>query len=259
MSRDTVNVYHRDPYRPENLVVAAAGNLDHDHVVEMVRDFFARDGFLDGEATPSAPRAAAAPDVNFGHVRIHPRDTEQANIVWGMPGISRNDERRFIVSVLNASLGGGMSSRLFQEIREKRGLAYSVYSYAQQFAGAGIFSVYAGCQPKRVHEVLQIARDVIGDVAANGLTDEEVMRGKGQVRGGLVLGLEDTGSRMSRLGKAELVFGDTMSVDEIIEHIDAVTVDDVRRVAGELLAQPSTLAVVGPFEDAEPFRQAVGA
>jgi predicted Zn-dependent peptidase len=257
MSRDTVNDYYRGHYRPENLIVSAAGNLQHDDVVEYVREYFGRDGFISGDAAPSTPRVDTDTESMAGKVRIHPRETEQANIVWGMPGISRNDERRYILSVLNASIGGGMSSRLFQEIREKRGLAYSVYSYAQQFAGTGIFSVYAGCQPSRVHEVLKITRDVIGEIAEHGLTEEEVNRGKGQVRGGLVLGMEDTGSRMSRIGKAELVFGETNTIDEIVAHVDAVTIEDVRRVANEVLTQPSTLAVVGPFADEEPFRKAV--
>ena len=150
-----------------------------------------------------------------------------------------------------------MSSRLFQEVREKRGLAYSVYSFTSQHADTGIFGVYAGCQPKRVDEVLEICREQLALAADKGITDEELRRGKGQLRGGLVLGLEDTGCRMSRLGKGELVHGDIMRVDEILAAIEAVTLDDVRAVAADVLAGPTTLAVIGPFAD-EDFAGALG-
>ena len=151
-------------------------------------------------------------------------------------------------TMTGGALGGGMSSRLFQEIREKRGLAYSVYSYSQQFAGSGIFGIYAGCQPQKVYEVLAITRDLLADVAANGLRDEELERAKGQARGGLVLGLEDTGSRMSRIGKSELMFGDLKTIDEMLAEIDAVTPEDVRGVASTILGKRPTLAVIGPFK-----------
>jgi predicted Zn-dependent peptidase len=142
-----------------------------------------------------------------------------------------------------------MSSRLFQEIREKRGLAYSVYSFSSQYSGAGTFGVYAGVQPGKVHEAIGIATDVLNDVAEHGLTDAEVARGKGQVKGGLVLGLEDASSRMSRIGKAELVYGEVLCVDELLARVDAVTRDDIRDVATDLLGRPRCLAVIGPFEE----------
>ena len=143
-------------------------------------------------------------------VRLMSRRTEQANLVLGVPGLSRTDDRRYALGVLNAALGGGMSSRLFQEVREKRGLAYSVYSYAAQYAGAGLFGVYAGCAPAKVDQVLDLCRDELARVAEHGITDEELDRGKGQLRGSLVLGLEDTGSRMVRVGKGELVHGEVL-------------------------------------------------
>jgi len=182
---------------------------------------------------------------------MHARGTEQANITMGGFGLDRCDERRYAMGVLNNALGGGMSSRLFQEVRERRGLAYSVYSYATQFAGAGTFGVYAGCQPKRVREVLAILREELGKVAERGLTDEEVTRGKGQLRGGLVLGLEDTGSRMSRIGKSELTYGEHITVTDLLSRIDAVTPEQIRELAHDLLDQPMCLAVVGPFKDAD--------
>src|SRR5439155_19384536 len=130
----------------------------------------------------------------------------------GTFGLSRTDGRRYALGVLNNALGGGMSSRLSQEVREKRGLAYSVYSFTSQYAGAGAFGISAGCHPAKVHELLGIVREQLADVAEHGLSDAEVALGKGQVRGGMVLGLEDTGSRMSRIGKAELTYGEVLDV-----------------------------------------------
>jgi predicted Zn-dependent peptidase len=170
-----------------------------------------------------------------------------------MPGIPRTDDRRFALGVLNSALGGGMSSRLFQEVREKRGLAYSVYSFASHYADLGMFGVYAGCLPGKVDQVLEICRTELSKVAAGGITAEELARGIGQLRGSLVLGLEDTGSRMSRLGKAELVYGELLSVEEILEKIGAVTLEDVKSVADEVLMAEPTLAVIGPFETESDF------
>jgi predicted Zn-dependent peptidase len=160
--------------------------------------------------------------------------------------------------VLAAVLGGGMSSRLFQEVREKRGLAYSVYSFSSQHADSGIWGVYAGCLPAKADEVLSICRDEIAKVISAGLTDDELDRGKGQLRGSIVLGLEDPSSRMSRLGKSELVYPRLEPVDEILAAIDGVTHDDVREVAASVLAQPKALAVVGPFDDADAFAASLG-
>jgi predicted Zn-dependent peptidase len=182
-------------------------------------------------------------------VSLLSRPTEQANLVLGVPGLARTDDRRFALGVLNSALGGGMSSRLFQEVREKRGLAYSVYSFASHYADLGMFGVYAGCLPKKVDQVLDLCRAELQKVAERGISDDELARGIGQLRGALVLGLEDTGSRMSRLGKAELVYGQLLSVDEVIDRISAVTLDDVREVAREVLSAKQTLAVIGPFDD----------
>jgi predicted Zn-dependent peptidase len=189
---------------------------------------------------------------------VQSRDTEQAHVVLGGPGIGRLDERRFALGVLNNVLGGGMSSRLFQEIREKRGLAYSVYSYGSQYAEAGLFGVYAGCAPGKVEEVLDLIRAELDRVAAKGVTAEEVIRGKGMVKGSYVLGLEDTGSRMSRLAKSELLYGDLMTVDELLARVDRVTLDEVNTLATDLLSRPMSLAVVGPFDEAAFASQPLG-
>jgi len=151
-----------------------------------------------------------------------------------------------------------MSSRLFQEVREKRGLAYSVYSFSSQHAETGMWGIYAGCLPAKADEVLAICRDEVEKVIADGLTDEEMARGKGQLRGSIVLGLEDPSSRMSRLGKAELVYPRLEPVDEVLAQIEAVTSQDVRDVAAAVLGQPKALAVVGPYDNAEGFAAAAG-
>lgn len=144
-----------------------------------------------------------------------------------------------------------MSSRLFQQIREQRGLAYSVYSYTSQYADSGFFAVYAGCAPGKVKEVLELTRAELAEVAERGITEAELARGKGMAKGSYVLGLEDTGSRMGRLAKGELLFGELCSVDELLARVEAVTVDEVNQLAAELLTQPMSLAVVGPVDEGE--------
>src|SRR5215475_8505999 len=248
MTREQIRSFYRSRYVPSNMVVSVAGNLDHDGLVAMVTEAFARSSVKDvvGDAAPRRPSDPAAP-VRQPTVLVRDKDTEQAHLVLGCPAISRLDDRRFALGVLNNCLGGGMSSRLFQEIREKRGLAYSVYSYMSQFADTGIFAVYAGCAPGKVDEVLSLVRAELANVAAEGLTESEVNRGKGMMKGSLVLGLEDTGSRMTRLGKGELLYNDLMTVDDLLGRVEAVTVDAVREVAADLLTRQMSLALVGPF------------
>ena len=180
---------------------------------------------------------------------VSTRPFEQVNLVLGVNGLVRTDERRYALGVLNAALGGGTSSRLFQEVREKRGLAYSIYSFASHYADAGMFGVALGCMPAKVSEVLSVVREELRKVVEEGLTSEELERGKGQLRGGLVLGLEDSGSRMSRIAKAELLYDELPSINEVIRRIDAVTLEDVQLLAKELFSQPETLSVVGPFAE----------
>ncbi len=255
ISRDEIAEHYAARYGPENLVIAVAGNVDHDGVVTLVRQAF---GSVLGDAEPVPPRLSGpgARPARAG-VRMVSRRIEQANVVLGTIGLARTDERRFALGVLNAALGGGMSSRLFQEVREKRGLAYSVYSFASQHADTGVFGVYAGCLPAKTDEVLGICRDEIEKVLTSGLTTAELDRGKGQMRGSTVLGLEDPSSRMSRLGKSELVHPRLEPVEEILRKIEAVSHDDVREVAALVLGQPKVLAIVGPFDDDADFSAAV--
>ncbi len=252
ITREQIFEHYRARYAPEHLVVAAAGNLDHDTVVELVRQAFGP--ALDRAATPAAPRLTGDHSGSAAGTKLVSRSIEQANLVLGCEGMARTDDRRFALGVLNAAFGGGMSSRLFQEIREKRGLAYSVYSFSAQHADSGMWGIYVGCLPSKADDVLAICAEEIARVVDGGLTDAELARGKGQVRGSIVLGLEDPSSRMSRLGKSELVYPRLEPVDEVIAAIDAVSHDDVRAVAADILTRPKALAVVGPFDDPDAFQ-----
>jgi predicted Zn-dependent peptidase len=258
ITRDQIAGHYAAKYTPPDLVVAVAGNVDHDAVVQQVSGAFG--AALTGDAAPTPARlSATVPGHASGTgVRLVSRGIEQANMVLGCAGLSRTDDRRFALGVLNAALGGGMSSRLFQEVREKRGLAYSVYSFASQHSDTGMWATYIGCLPAKADEVLSICQEEIAKIISGGLTDAELERGKGQLRGSLVLGLEDPSSRMSRLGKSELVYARLEPVDEILASIEVVTHDDIRRVAAEILDRPKVLAVVGPFDDDAPFAAALG-
>ncbi|MBA2529707.1 MAG: insulinase family protein [Euzebyales bacterium] len=248
MTREQVNRYYRRAYVPGNAVVAVAGNVEHDEVVARVVDAV---GDWLGPTQPTVrrrpPRAPTAP----GTV-LRPRPTEQTHLVLGGPGIARADERRYAAGVLNQALGGGMASRLFQEVRERRGLVYTVYSYNGMHADTGTFAVYAGTAPRKACEVLRVVRTELDKALTDGLTAEELARAKGHLAGSTVLALEDTSSRMSRIGKALVTGAPLPSLDEIITSIEAVTADDVRHVAQVLLAGPWTLAMVGPLEGTDP-------
>ncbi|MEU5550885.1 pitrilysin family protein [Micromonospora sp. NPDC047793] len=252
MTRRQIQSFYRRRYVAPQIVIAAAGNLDHATVVRLVRSALKGSPLDTDPATPASHRPITpAVRTQTATVVVHAKETEQAHVVLGCPGIDRLDERRFALGVLNNVLGGGMSSRLFQEIRERRGLAYSVYSYASQYADTGLFGVYAGCAPGRVQEVLELTRAELARTAAQGVTEAELARGKGMSKGSFVLGLEDTGSRMSRLAKGELLYGDLVPVDELLHRVDAVTLGDVNALAADLLSRPMSLAVVGPFGDSD--------
>jgi predicted Zn-dependent peptidase len=228
------------------MVVAVAGNIEHGEVVQLIRRAFEQ------RLSNSSHEPSLRPDRRHAHapateVNVVADDTEQANIILGTLGMSRFDDRRFVLGVLSTAIGGGMSSRLFQQIREQRGLAYSTYSYTSGFAGDGLFGLYAGCQPGKADEVVEIMQSVLDSVGRDGLSEDELDRGKGQLRGGMVLGLEDSGSRMTRIGKAELCYGDVLGVDDLLELVDSVSLDQVNVLAEELACQPRCLTVVGPF------------
>ncbi len=253
---DRITAHYLQHYTPQNLVFTAAGSVDHDDLARLLQQELERSGLtLDGERSPVPRRVGtdvpAGPGV-AGQVVVR-RATEQANVVLAMPGITATDDRRYALSVLNAILGGGMSSRLFQEVRERRGLAYSVYSFASSYADSGYVGLYAGCTPAKVDQVVALLNAELDRIAEHGVDPDELARGIGQIRGGLVLGMEDTGSRMSRLGKAELVHGEYLSVDDVLEVMEAVTAEQVLALAADLASRPRSLAVVGPFEEDRRF------
>ena len=258
MSRNTVFNYYKKKYLPQDLVVAVAGNIKHKRVVAMVEEALSRENFLDVMAAPVIRPNTPVKNSKQQSVGLMYKKSEQAHMFYGMEGVARADERRFAMGVLSAALGGGMSSRLFQEIREKRGLAYSVYAYAQQFAGSGVLGFYAGCNPTKAVEVVEIIRSVLADVADNGMTHEEIERAKGAVRGSLVLSQEDSGSRMSRIGKNEIVYGQVMDFDDILKSISRVNAEDIRQIASEFLVKTPTLALVGPFKNESKFEKVLG-
>jgi predicted Zn-dependent peptidase len=247
ISRDQVRRFWKQHYLPGNFVVAAAGNLDHDEVGEMLAERMVHRPEV--PARGSMIRRPSDPPGPSGRTAVRHRDTEQAHICIGTAGLPRSDPRRYAFSVVNDAVGGGMSSRLFQEIREKRGLVYSVYAYHSMFAKTGAFVVYAGTTPSKAEDVLKIVRDQLQDVAENGLTDEEVERSKSHIKGAMVLSLEDTSSRMSRLGKSEIAHGEVITLDEVLEKLEAVTADECREVARDLLSRPRSVTVIGPFDE----------
>jgi predicted Zn-dependent peptidase len=243
LTRKQIDGFYRKRYDLPHMVVSASGALHHDELVRLVEQAFV----LEGDAAPAPLRSAARRPRSYSRVLHVPRRTEQANLVLGTTGLPRDDPRRFALTVLSTALGGGMSSRLFQSVREERGLAYSVYSYTDAHADTGSFGVYAGCSPGKVGKVLDLVRAELSQVAGEGVLDEEVRRAQGNLRGQMVLGLEDTGSRMSRLGKAELAHGEVLTTEQVLERISAVTPDDVREVARDVLERPLALAVIGPY------------
>lgn len=240
MDRDAISHFHRHHYRPGNIVVAGAGLLDHDAVVEAVSS-------AAGERTGGGPPVRRGPGSRTEPTRIVESDTEQAHIAIGVRGLARGDEDRYALSIVDHVLGGGMSSRLFQSIREERGLAYSVFSYRMGFEQTGAFTVYAGTAPGKATEVRRLIEDAIDEMARNGPTDAEFAAARSHIRGATALGLEDSSARMSRIGRSQLVHGRVDSIDELDAHLAALTPSDVRDVARRVLDQPRTLAAVGPF------------
>ncbi len=244
MTRGQLHSFHGRRYTPDRMVVAVAGNVDHDEVVGLVREHFG--ARLVVGRNPVPPRKGAGRLSGTPTLQLIRRDAEQTHLSLGVRTPGRHWEHRWALSVLNTALGGGLSSRLFQQIREMRGLAYSVYSTVDTFADSGALSVYAGCLPERFDEVVRVTTEVLADVARDGITADECRIAKGSLRGGLVLGLEDSGSRMHRIGRSELNYGAHRSISETLSKIDDVTLDEVNAVARRLLTKPFGAAVLGP-------------
>ena len=244
MTRDQLHSFHVRRYVPERMVVAVAGNVDHRHVVGLVREYFG--ARLCKGRDPRPPRKAVGRTPGRPGLALVSRDCEQTHLFLGVRAPGRHWEHRWALSVLNTALGGGLSSRLFQQIRETRGLAYSVYSAIDTFADTGALSVYAACLPERFTEVVQVTTEVLEAVARDGITENECRIAKGSLRGGLLLGLEDSASRMNRLGRSEINYGEYRTVAGTLQRIDAVTLDEVNAVARKVLSGRYGAAVLGP-------------
>jgi predicted Zn-dependent peptidase len=258
MNRNTVFNYYKNQYLTENIVIAVTGNIKRRRVVDLVKQSLSIDGFLSQTKRDYKLRQSSKSKVpGKGKLALLSKKTEQAHIVYGVPGVARDDKSRFALSILLSAIGGGMSSRLFQEIREQRGLAYSTYAYSQQFAGSGVLSFYVGCKPDKAQEAIKIIQSILFDIAENGLTQEEIERAKGAVSGALVLSQEDTGSRMTRIGKSELVYGQVLSFDEILREISEVTGEQIKEIASKTLPVSPTLAIVGPFNFKSKFERLI--
>ncbi len=244
MHRDDIAAFHAAHYRPPNLVVAAAGNVDHGRIVDGVTARMPAAVEQPGVAPDRQPPLAPV----RGRAVIR-RPTEQAHLVVGVPAPPRDHPDRHALMVIDHVLGGGMSSRLFQTIREERGLAYSVYSYRSLFETVGTFAVYAGTSPDQAPDVLRLVHEELDRMAADGVSADELAAARSHLRGALALGLEDSGARMSRIGHAQLVHGRVPDLNEVEARLDALTVDGVAEVAGQWLAGARTVAAVGPFDD----------
>ena len=233
-------------------MLAVAGNVAHADVLVAVEAAYG--SRLDGPAQPWHRTAGETPATSAERLAVRDEDTEQAHLMLGVPSLRRADPRWPALQVLSTVLGGGMSSRLFQQVREQRGLAYSVYSSTTGYTDAGTLAVYVGCAPERLGAAASVVRDELGDLAAHGITDAELTRARGQLRGELVLGLEETSSRMTRLGRRELDHGGLDRATDLastLDRIDGVGADDVAALASELLTGPRAAAVVGPYGDAD--------
>ncbi|MEJ5186245.1 MAG: pitrilysin family protein [Candidatus Geothermincolales bacterium] len=238
--------FFQENYCSGNLVVAAAGHVSHEKMIELV------DRYLGLPGRDGRPERRSVPPQPNGKKVVVKRDTEQAHIVLGMPGLPRNHPDRFALAILDNILGGGMSSRLFQKIREELSLAYSVYSYHSMYRDTGLMAVYAGTSPSNTKRVVQEIQEELRKLAEEGVSDEELSRAKNHIKGSIVLGLEDSGGRMTRLGKSEIYGGEILSLDRLLERLEGVTVEQVNDLAERLFSQGKTaLAVVGPFDEGD--------
>jgi predicted Zn-dependent peptidase len=252
MTRDRLADFHARHYVPSRSVLSVAGNVAHADVLAAVSEAYGTR--LDGSTEPWRRHVGEVPADPSDRLAVRDEDTEQAHLMLGVPSLRRGDERWAVLQVLSTVLGGGMSSRLFQQVREERGLAYSVYSATTGYTDTGTLAVYVGCAPERLGAAAAVVRDELGDLAAHGITDAELTRARGQLRGELVLGLEESGSRMTRLGRRELDHGGLDRAGDLagtLERIDAVEGGAVAALASELLTGPRVAAVVGPYGDAD--------
>lgn len=240
LSREKILTYMDQHYAPDNLVIAVAGKIKHDEVLKKLVPLygeFKRGGRRVLEGTPKGKQVQ----------KMITKDTEQMHLILGVPGLGQEDEDLYPMHIINNILGGGLSSRLFQEIREQRGMAYTVFSYHSTYVDTGLFAIYAGTTPSNSQEVVECVLAEILDMKRNGITQSELDRTKSQIKGGLYLGLESANSRMSRLGKTELTYNRIISPEEVVEKLERVTLEDAQRIVNRLWKKDSiSLLMLGP-------------
>lgn len=240
LTRDHILEYIQSRYTIENTVITIAGNIS-DQIIGMVEQYFG--GFQNhGIREPYIASGFEALEI------VKSKQTEQAHIAFALPGRSVSDTNLYSLILLNNILGGSMSSRLFQEVREKRGLAYSVFSYHSSFQDTGLFTIYAGTAPQQVDEVTDLILNILHDIKNNGITEKEILKGKEQLKGSLMLSLESTNSRMNRLGKNELLLGKHLTLDEVIDRINQVNMDSVNQIIKQTLNHPMSFSMISPFQ-----------
>lgn len=241
LTRDHILDYIQNRYTIENTVITIAGNVSNS-IIEMMEQYFG--GFQNhGIKEPYAAAGFEALEI------VKSKQTEQAHISLALPGRSVSDANLYSLILLNNILGGSMSSRLFQEIREKRGLAYSVFSYHSSFQDTGLFTIYAGTAPHQIDEVTDLILHILHEIKNNGITEKEILKGKEQLKGSLMLSLESTNSRMNRLGKNELLLGRHLTLDEVIDRINQVNMDSVNQVIKQTLNHPMSFSMISPFQE----------
>jgi predicted Zn-dependent peptidase len=242
MKANDIKAFFEHHYRPRNLVFAAAGKLDHDHLVQRLEERF---GNRSGGERPKRQ----APQINTGVTEVYRRQSDQAHLVFGVPASGRHDPARYALALLDQILGGGLSSRLVQEVREKRGLAYSTYSSYSSYEDAGDLSVYVGTHPKRSGEAVQVIRNELQRIGEDGVDEDELRRAKRSLRATTLMNLEDTTARMSRIGRSLLLHGDVLTVEEVHRRVEAVTVAELKRVTAELMSVEPVLIGLGPIDE----------
>lgn len=244
LTRDQIVTFLREEYLPSRMVVAAAGNLDHDTIVAGVEETL-------GSMPAGERRHELYPPRVSDHEIAVPKPTEQVHFCLGTRGYNQNEDERYGLGLIDSAIGGGMSSRLFQEVREKRGLCYAIGSYTASYREAGMFAVYAGISPENTDQVRELVSKELRDVASDGLKPEELQRAKNQIRGAVLLSLDSMSTRMTRIGKSMLYYDRVISPTEVVEKIEAVSDGDVRRISAEILGSDYAYAAVGPFDGVE--------
>jgi predicted Zn-dependent peptidase len=252
VTREAVWQHYQANYRPQDLVIAAAGGVEHNQLIELVEKALVEAGWdLSAKAHPVERRLLNPAEITRGTaLKVINRPIQQANVLVGMQGLVADDPRRYAMGILNTVLGGGMSSRMFQEIREKRGLAYSVYSFNTGYSDAAYFGLYAGCSPAKTQEVTRLMISEFEKIATDGIREDELELAKGNISGGLALKYESSAARMNRLISAEIVNGEFFDLDDSLSHVNAVTINDVKSLAADLIKRERSIVAVGDVTDA---------